>query len=560
MSTNLIHMKPEMRPVKKSLNLPLLFGTLCVGSFSLTVLGYYVFQNSGLYSGLENQDQNLKVLVNKTAESNQGVGNNSMPAKRKVNPQANTTQKSKETLELEEQLKIALDTLNKIDEYNKKLNSIEDELSGKKSTSTESALPVSSNEPEVLQDNSIESRIAYFQSNGVLFPEGEYNSAFESTTAYLKPETLQGRVNGRDYRYPVKAQYAVGADQKRILDAIKAKQEKDDKTEKDKLAAKAKEQVVAEEKDPNEGLYFKTPFGEYVKLSDATQQEGTGTIPIPPSAKGKRKLTFYGKPSLPRSDRLKEKVSEQNPLTPEDILYIKQRNRENDLAADSTATVETRKRQIQYNNDETPEIYVAKEWTSNLVFRDRVGNPIPVFANNPPNSGHFTSTLLGSDDDPKSRNVVQLTGKRIAGVKNLTVLLAGRDEPLDFKIISSDQINDTIVRVNLDTLGPNSQNVSNITVSKSTKICSTDLINNMAQGIIPPTLKRLVLDIPDMQIYSSKKANYIRSKYTIGGVNCECLQYSGTEQNICAINPNIGNFSYVDSDNEIKYIDVTDQL
>jgi len=290
-----------------------------------------------------------------------------------------------------------------------------------------------------------------------------------------------------------------------------------------------------------------TSYGEMMTILKQREMESDGVVPhsqekgnyIPPVVKLKE-------------DRFLDLIRKKYPLTPEQILILKQMGDLQEVALNAQPNIKLRSRRINYNTaKKIPKVYVAKDHIADLVIVDMYGNDFPITKITPADTNHFTVTY------DEGNNVAGVVSKKISGSGNISIKLEGKSLPLSFQILTSRKVNDASIVVQVNDKGPNSEHVVMQDSTKEQSICKSDqTIENIVDGVISKYVSKVDTNIDSIQLYRSANSLYMRSRYRVASPDCECIVYGAERLNVCRLDSRVSHILYMDASDKFQTLKI----
>ncbi|KTD66076.1 DotH/IcmK family type IV secretion protein [Legionella spiritensis] len=242
------------------------------------------------------------------------------------------------------------------------------------------------------------------------------------------------------------------------------------------------------------------------------------TRPAAPGATSNQTAANPQDPSLTLSDKdlidIKafEGVTRQLfPLTPEQILRLKQIYQENNFAEASTAGTPPKPTATsQFVNlspgSTPPVIRLSQGFVSSLVFLDSTGAPWPISAYD---LGDPSSFNIQWD---KTSNTLMIQSMKLYNYGNLAVRLRGLNTPVMLTLIPGQKAVDYRVDLRVQGYGPNAKNMP---MEEGIPPSASDVLLHVLDGVPPQGSKRLTVSGGDARAWLLNEKMYVRTNLTI---------------------------------------------
>ncbi|MFT4058650.1 MAG: DotH/IcmK family type IV secretion protein [Legionella sp.] len=199
------------------------------------------------------------------------------------------------------------------------------------------------------------------------------------------------------------------------------------------------------------------------------------------------------------------------PLTPEQIVQLKQMQHTVEYAKSSTPGVPPKPTATsQFVNlspgSTPPVIRLAQGFVSSLVFLDSTGAPWPISAYDLGDPGSFNIQW------DKTSNTIMIQALKLYNYGNLAVRLKGLNTPVMLTLIPGQKAVDYRVDLRVQGLGPNAKNMP---LEEGIPPSASELLLHVLDGVPPPGSQRLSVSGGDARAWLSNDKMYIRTNLTI---------------------------------------------
>jgi len=253
------------------------------------------------------------------------------------------------------------------------------------------------------------------------------------------------------------------------------------------------------------------PAGRPVRIERAAPQ-------VSPPSVGAARATSKEDNLLPSSDEESidslafDGVKEQMfPLTPEQIIRIKQMYHTSEYAQASTAGTPPKPTATsQFVNlspgSTPPVIRLSQGFVSSLVFLDSTGAPWPISAYDLGNPSAFNIQW------DKTSNTLMIQATKLYTYGNLAVRLHKLNTPVMLTLIPGQKAVDYRVDLRVQGYGPNAKSMP---MEEGIPPSASDLLLNVLDGVPPPASSRLTVSGGDARAWLVNDRMYVRTNLTI---------------------------------------------
>jgi intracellular multiplication protein IcmK len=207
-----------------------------------------------------------------------------------------------------------------------------------------------------------------------------------------------------------------------------------------------------------------------------------------------------------------EQVTQQMfPLTPEQIIRLKQMYHTNEFAQATTAGTPPKPTATsQFVNlspgSTPPVIRLSQGFVSSLVFLDSTGAPWPITAYD---LGDPTAFNIQWD---KSSNTLMIQATKLYTYGNLAVKLQGLNTPVMLTLIPGQKAVDYRVDLRIQGVGPNAKSLP---MEDGIPPAASDLLLHVLEGVPPNGSSRLTISGGDARAWLLNEKMYVRTNLTI---------------------------------------------
>lgn len=199
------------------------------------------------------------------------------------------------------------------------------------------------------------------------------------------------------------------------------------------------------------------------------------------------------------------------PLTPEQIVRLKQIYQTNEYAQASTAGTPPKPTATsQFVNlspgSTPPVIRLSQGFVSSLVFLDSTGAPWPIAAYD---LGDPASFNIQWD---KTSNTLMIQALKLYNYGNLAVRLRGLNTPVMLTLIPGQKAVDYRVDLRVQGYGPNAKSMP---MEEGIPPSASDLLLHVLDGVPPAGSQRLTVSGGDARAWLSNEKMYVRTNLTI---------------------------------------------
>lgn len=199
------------------------------------------------------------------------------------------------------------------------------------------------------------------------------------------------------------------------------------------------------------------------------------------------------------------------PLTPEEIVELRQMHQTVELAKASTpGTPPKPTATSQFVNlspgSTPPVIRLAQGFVSSLVFLDSTGAPWPISAYDLGDPGAFNIQW------DKTSNTIMIQAMKLYNYGNLAVRLRGLNTPVMLTLIPGQKAVDYRVDLRVQGYGPNAKNMP---MEEGIPPSASELLLHVLDGVPPPGSQRLVVSGGDARAWLSNDRMFVRTNLTV---------------------------------------------
>ncbi|MCL9683311.1 DotH/IcmK family type IV secretion protein [Legionella maioricensis] len=199
------------------------------------------------------------------------------------------------------------------------------------------------------------------------------------------------------------------------------------------------------------------------------------------------------------------------PLTPEQIVRLKQIYQTNEYAQASTAGTPPKPTATsQFVNlspgSTPPVIRLSQGFVSSLVFLDSTGAPWPIAAYDLGDPSAFNIQW------DKTSNTLMIQAMKLYNYGNLAVRLRGLNTPVMLTLIPGQKAVDYRVDLRVQGFGPNAKSMP---LEEGIPPSANDLLLHVLDGVPPPGSSRLVVSGGDARAWLFGEKMYVRTNLTI---------------------------------------------
>lgn len=200
-----------------------------------------------------------------------------------------------------------------------------------------------------------------------------------------------------------------------------------------------------------------------------------------------------------------------NPLTPEQIVRLKQNYHSNEYAQASPAGTPPKPTATsQFVNlspgSTPPVIRLSQGFVSSLVFLDSTGAPWPISAYDLGDPGAFNIQW------DKTSNTLMIQAMKLYNYGNLAVRLKGLNTPVMLTLIPGQKAVDYRVDLRIQGYGPNAKSMP---MEEGIPPSASDLLLHVLDGVPPDGSQRLVVNGGDARAWVLNEKMYVRTNLTI---------------------------------------------
>ncbi len=204
-------------------------------------------------------------------------------------------------------------------------------------------------------------------------------------------------------------------------------------------------------------------------------------------------------------------VDQLFPLTPEQIIRIRQMYQTNEYAQATTAGTPPKPTATsQFVNlspgSTPPVIRLSQGFVSSLVFLDTTGAPWPISAYD---LGDPSSFNIQWD---KTSNTLMIQASKLYNYGNLAVRLKGLNTPVMLTLIPGQKAVDYRVDLRIQGYGPNAKSMP---MEEGIPPAANDLLLNVLDGVPPAGSARLTVSGGDARAWILNDKMYVRTNLTI---------------------------------------------
>ena len=199
------------------------------------------------------------------------------------------------------------------------------------------------------------------------------------------------------------------------------------------------------------------------------------------------------------------------PLSPEQIIHLKQIYQTSEYAQASTAGTPPKPTATsQFVNlspgSTPPVIRLSQGFVSSLVFLDSTGAPWPISAYDLGDPSAFNIQW------DKTSNTLMIQAMKLYNYGNLAVRLRGLNTPVMLTLIPGQKAVDYRVDLRVQGYGPNAKSMP---MEEGIPPSASDLLLHVLDGVPPPGSQRLTVSGGDARAWLSSEKMYVRTNLTI---------------------------------------------
>lgn len=249
------------------------------------------------------------------------------------------------------------------------------------------------------------------------------------------------------------------------------------------------------------------------------QAAPSSALPAPPAvAKAPAPATETAESVIDEDDSevinnksFKDMVQNLYPLTPEQIVRLKQIYQTSEYAQASTAGTPPKPTATsQFVNlspgSTPPVIRLSQGFVSSLVFLDSTGAPWPIAAYDLGDPSAFSIQW------DKTSNTLMIQAIKLYNYGNLAVRLRGLNTPVMLTLIPGQKAVDYRVDLRVQGYGPNAKNMP---MEERLPPTASDILLHVLDGVPPPGSQRLVVSGGDARAWLAHEKMYVRTNLTI---------------------------------------------
>lgn len=246
--------------------------------------------------------------------------------------------------------------------------------------------------------------------------------------------------------------------------------------------------------------------------AEATSRPSPAAPPPPPSPQGGDVAVVSEADNELIESRAFDGVTRQLfPLTPEQILRLKQRYHANEFAGASTAGTPPKPTATsQFVNlspgSTPPVIRLSQGFVSSLVFLDSTGAPWPISAYD---LGDPSSFNIQWD---KTSNTLMIQAQKLYNYGNLAVRLRGLNTPVMLTLIPGQKAVDYRVDLRIQGYGPQAKSMP---MEEGIPPSANDILLHVLEGVPPDGSQRLIVSGGDARAWLLNDRMYVRTNLTI---------------------------------------------
>nr|WP_229669370.1 DotH/IcmK family type IV secretion protein [Legionella impletisoli] len=199
------------------------------------------------------------------------------------------------------------------------------------------------------------------------------------------------------------------------------------------------------------------------------------------------------------------------PLSPEEIIRLKQMYHTNEYAKESPAGTPPKptatSQMVNLSPGSTPPVIrLAQGFVSSLVFLDSTGAPWPISAYDLGDPAAFNIQW------DKTSNTLMIQSTKLYTYGNLAVRLIGLNTPVMLTLIPGQKAVDYRVDLRIQGYGPNAKTAS---VEIGLPPSANDVLLHVLDGVPPPGSTRLTVSGGDARAWLLHEKMYVRTNLTI---------------------------------------------
>tara|TARA_Y100000588_G_C14172012_1_gene889601 strand:- start:147 stop:1208 length:1062 start_codon:yes stop_codon:yes gene_type:complete len=207
-----------------------------------------------------------------------------------------------------------------------------------------------------------------------------------------------------------------------------------------------------------------------------------------------------------------EQMSKQLfPMSPEEIIRLKQMHKTQEYAKESPAGVPPKptatSQIVNLSPGSTPPVIrLSRGFVSSLVFLDSTGAPWPISAYDLGNPEAFNIQW------DKMSNTLMIQSQKMYTYGNLAVRLKDLNTPVMLTLIPGQKAVDYRVDLRIQGIGPNA---SDSPVTQGLPASADDMLLHVLDGVPPPGSTRLIVSGGDARAWLLNDKMYVRTNLTI---------------------------------------------
>jgi intracellular multiplication protein IcmK len=253
------------------------------------------------------------------------------------------------------------------------------------------------------------------------------------------------------------------------------------------------------------------------KNTEKTASKGTSTKSGSSKTKGGSDKSVPPELSKTEEEIVDERAFEATkkqlfPLTPEQIIELRQQSEEQNLAQNTSVGAPPRPTATsQFVNlspgSTPPVIRLSQGFVSSVVFLDSTGAPWPITAYDLGDPSSFNIVW-----DKQGGNTLMIQALKLYTYGNLAVRLKKLNTPVMITLIPGQKAVDYRIDMRIQGIGPNAQTIPNEVGLPSS---ASDILLHVLDGVPPQGSERLTVSGGDARAWLYKNKMYVRTTLTI---------------------------------------------
>ncbi|WP_298626825.1 DotH/IcmK family type IV secretion protein [uncultured Legionella sp.] len=254
-----------------------------------------------------------------------------------------------------------------------------------------------------------------------------------------------------------------------------------------------------------------TPATPNVAQNNAAPDSSPKSTKAQNASGGDNQVISQNETEIIDNKAFKDMVRSLYPLSPEQIVRLKQIYQTNEYAQASTpGTPPKPTATSQFVNlspgSTPPVIRLSQGFVSSLVFLDSTGAPWPISAYDLGDPGAFNIQW------DKTSNTLMIQAMKLYNYGNLAVRLRGLNTPVMLTLIPGQKAVDYRVDLRVQGYGPNAKSMP---MEEGIPPSASDILLHVLDGVPPAGSSRLVVSGGDARAWLSNDKMYVRTNLTI---------------------------------------------